>query len=1174
MNRLGHSAPVLGAVAVWALVSVLSAQSGRGPSPREADPPPARPAAPARTSAPTPAPARPVASHASSPAHAGSAAPTAIIEKYCTECHSGARPKANLDLEKLTARMTSTDVGERADTWEDVLGMLESRDMPPPDDAEAFPTDAERASTASWIRGSLAQFETEHGGEPGRVTVRRLTSAEYAYAIKDLTGYDIKTGIDASSDSVGGEGFANFGDVQSVQDTTVEHYLEAAKTVADHAVIGAGPLAFFSDSGDTGLELSALDRINTLHATRGFRVVSGEGGRPFGNDRYGKAFFTAWYFTHRAALGDPAATLRGIAAREGITGRFAEHMWEVVNRPSAGFPSNEMIAAWRRFTPPTADVKASIAKARTEADALTKKLVTWPSWFFARGDLAAGGAGDESPLVFDDSTLTAKATHSYAYALNRRFVRPTPADPASRTPQVGAGPWTVHLTFDTLHKGAGEPVVIYRNPRVVLRTPASLPAPFEPVAITRARQPGPILKTLPLREILPAAEVARLQFGVSVDGTPVGPNDFAATGPLKLEINVDHEGHLVELHTDVELGKDRDAVIRVMLNNRPDGVARMNGQRVFIGDTASAGYKTFRAGIAEYVSLMPPNSHGEANPADKDPVPPPFDNTYNSPEHDAFVLKVKYQRTDEFFTRNMVDGKDRAALEHAWTDLLGSWPYHDAYLGMLLDHYEVKNAPRKIVEMTPARIAALPEPMRPIVVKLRAHYVATQAAFKAAEPGHVDDALALAARAWRRPLTLTEQASLRSFYRTSRTATKLSHENAMRALLARVLMSPAFLYRVETAPRGTELTLNDWEMASRLSFFLWSSIPDDELRRAAGARELRDPKKLAAQVDRMLGDPKARRLATEFFGQWLGFYHFDEYRGVDTGRFPEFTDDVKRAMYDEAVSTFEYIVRGRRPVKDLLYADYTFLNKPLAKFYGIDAKKVPAVATLTDAVQRVDGANAFDRGGALRLGSVLITTSAPLRTSPVKRGDWILRRILSTPTPPPPPDAGTLPADDKSFEGLTLRQKLTAHKRDAKCAACHLRIDPLGFPLEGFDAVGRSRAAYNDGKPVDTTGEFRDKTTIVGSAGLLGYLQKQDGKVLTTLSRKMIGYALGRNPQPSDRRLIGEMVKAGGDATFADLATRIITSRQFRHRARGTDLPPALVPAHTPESPTSSGVEN
>jgi len=315
----------------------------------------------------------------------------------------------------------------------------------------------------------------------------------------------------------------------------------------------------------------------------------------------------------------------------------------------------------------------------------------------------------------------------------------------------------------------------------------------------------------------------------------------------------------------------------------------------------------------------------------------------------------------------------------------------------------------------------------------------------------------------------------------------------------------------------------------------------------------------------MTADPKARRLATEFFGQWLGFYHFDQYRGVDTGRFPEFTEEVKSAMYDEAVSTFEYLVRQERPVKEILHADYTFLNQTLATFYGIDRK-----VGSTDAVVKVDGANAFDRGGALRLGSVLTTTSAPLRTSPVKRGDWVLRRVLGTPTPPPPADAGTLPGDDKSFNGLTLRERLAEHKRNASCASCHLRIDPLGFPLEGFDPVGRPRRTYADGKAVDNSGETADKKIIAGAAGLLGYLETQDAQVMTTLSKKMLGYALGRTVLASDRPLVAAMVSAGVKASFSDLAIKVITSRQFRYVEGSSPEPRASMTASTPEPETRS----
>ena len=616
------------------------------------------------------------------------------LTRYCAECHGADRPKAGLNIGRVIEQMSPTAVGEQADAWLGIARMLETRQMPPPEDADDFPTDAERTATAAWIKASLDTYEAAHGGEPGRVTVRRLTSAEYAYAIRDLTGVDVRVGVDASTDSVGGEGFANFGDVQSVQDATVERYLEAARQVADHAVIGSGPLAFYTDPGETGLELSALNRIQELYASRGFRVVSGEGGRPFGFDRYAKAFYIAWHYKYRKALGASTATLAGLAAQEGITGRFAEHIWEAVNRVGTAYPSRLTIERWLAIPAPTADVPASVAKARADCDALVKELVAWPSWLFARGDLAAGGAGDESPLVFDDTTLTPVPTHAYAYRLNRKF--------AEGGFKVVPGPWKVQLSVSALHASpGGTPAVLWRNPRIVIRKAAPLPEPDEPAAVTRRRQPGPILSTTALRSVLPADEVARLGFGTSPDGSAIGPDDFATTETTSFVVDVPVEAdQLAELHADAELGRDRQAVVRVLIADRSALASR---ERVFLGDPKSDGYRSFRAGIAEYLELMPPNSHGEPNPADKDPVPAPFDNTYNSPEHDAFVITVKYQRTDDFFTRNIVDGGDRARLDNAWNDLFGSWPYHDAYLGMLLDHYEVKGTSRKIEDMTRSR---------------------------------------------------------------------------------------------------------------------------------------------------------------------------------------------------------------------------------------------------------------------------------------------------------------------------------------------------------------------------------------------------------------------------------------------------------------------------------------
>jgi mono/diheme cytochrome c family protein len=1084
------------------------------------------------------------------------ARPPALFQKYCFECHdsSKSKPGGGINLERLLAAPT---VGAQAETWDKVAEMLETSEMPP-SDATLFPADAERTAAAAWVRGTLNTYEREHGGEPGRVTVRRLTSGEYAYAIRDLTGLDLDTGIDASSDSVGGEGFTNFGDVQFVQDQSVEHYLEAAKRVAEHAVVGAGPLQFSPHTGRTGEELFALMRINELYATNGFRVVSGEGGRPFGLERYGKAFFVAWYFQHRAALGDPRATLRSIAAKEGIAARFAEHIWSVVQQPQLGYPSNETVARWKALPVPTAgNVSAAIAQARTDCDAIYHQLTTWPSWFFGRGDVAAGGAGDESPLVFDDTSLKVEPTHHYVYPLGNRFGRgrggPAVAPRGQST--------KVFLAFSSLNPTPGvKPVVIARNPRLVVRAvPIPSAAPGEAAAANanaagaRRVPAGPILSTQSLRGLLAPDVVLALGFGTSPDGSAVGPDDFAFTGPVSFEVNpAVTAGQAAELQVDVELGADKNAVVRLVISDRESGPPARGAQaRVFLGEPASDGYRIFRAGIAQYVALLPPNSHGEANPADKDPVPRPFDSTYNTPEHDAFILKVKYQRNDRFFAENLVDDADRARLDQAWNDLFSSWPYHDAYLGMLVEHYGLKLKSNKVADLSAAEIAALPAEARPHFTALRAHYDTVTKTELQAEPGHLDDVLAFASRAWRRPLTGDEKKHLRDFYARVRKNNGLEHDDAIRALIARVLVSPAFLYRVETVAARTERPLNNWEMASRLSFFLWSSIPDAELRRAAAAGELTQPARLAQQVKRMTADPKARRLATEFFGQWLGFYRFDQYRGVDSGRFPEFTDEVKNAMYDEAVSTFEYLVRQERPLREILHADYTFLNSPLAKFYGL-----PTEVNTTGPVTKVDGANALNRGGALRLGAVLTVTSAPLRTSPVKRGDWVLRRVLGTPTPPPPGDAGTLPGDPAAFGGQTLRERLAEHKRNAACANCHLRIDPLGFPLEGFDPVGRMREKYADGHAIDLTGEFADHSTIAGADGLLKYLSSREPQVMKTLAKKMAGYALGRTVLGSDRKLVDELTAAGGNATFSDLAIKIVCSRQFRNHS-GMDAEPA-----------------
>jgi mono/diheme cytochrome c family protein len=1087
----------------------------------------------------------------------------AVFEQYCVQCHGLNAAKAGVSLARMLARPS---FGEDFQHWEKVAEALEQKTMPPK--AMPQPSDAARAQAAKWIRAELHGYAARHDGDPGRVTVRRLTSGEYAYAIQDLTGIELNTGIDSSSDAVGGEGFTNFGDVQFMQDANLERYLSAARLVAEHAVIGAGPLEFFERPGKTGFEMSAVARIREIYARHGFRTVSGEGGRPFGLDKYGKAFYVAWRYQHRAAMGEAGVTLQTLAEREGITPRFAEHIWQVVNRPAAGYPVSEVIARWRKL--PQVGTEAAI---RAGCDEIQKFVVTWPSWLFARGDVAAGGAGDESPLEFSDRTLQVKSPHRFIYVRGGGRFAPAP------------GPAKIYLNVTPVNPAiAGKPVILWRNltvafrpiiRRTVAKAGESVVASAEELAFAAALRkgvlpPGPRRK---LRELVSAETAAKLNFGNSPDGATIGPDDFASEGSIVIEVPMPEgkEPMALNLQVEAELGGNRDHVVRITIADRPDGQTRGTPTRALVGEMTSAGYKTFRAGVDEYAALLPPNSHGEPTPADRDPIPDPFDNEYNTPEHDEFVQKIKYIRDDRFVAENLIDRATRARLDHAWDDLFASFEYHNLYLRMLGRHYGVGMQNKDIAQLDNAALAALPAEMQTYARPLRAHYDAVQAAQAAARPGHVRDCLELAGRAWRRPLTEVEKLSLRAFYnRTLRT--EGDHHKAIRALLARILVAPQFLYRVELVgqdgilshPRDGVLShkpLSNWEVASRLSFFLWSSIPDAELRRAATAGELATQPGIERQVRRMLADAKARRMATEFFGQWLGFYHFDEYKGVDTARFPEFTDRVRAAMYDEAVSFFEHVIRRERPLDELLSANYTFLNQDLARFYGV-RKEVKS----QDQVELAPGANAFHRGGLLRLGAVLTVTSAPLRTSPVKRGDWLLRRILNTPTPPPPADAGSLPADDKLFGGLSLKAKLEQHKRNANCANCHTRIDPLGFSLERFDSIGRWRETYADGKPIEDAAALPDKTEIAGVDGLLRYLRGKETQVRKTLSYKLVGYALGRTVGASDQALIERMAAKGGDATFTQLAMEIAMSRQFRYR-QAQDESPAATKSTSNERP-------
>ena len=335
-------------------------------------------------------------------------------------------------------------------------------------------------------------------------------------------------------------------------------------------------------------------------------------------------------------------------------------------------------------------------------------------------------------------------------------------------------------------------------------------------------------------------------------------------------------------------------------------------------------------------------------------------------------------------------------------------------------------------------------------------------------------------------------------------------EDAVRLALKAALVSPNFLYLVERDRSDADgpYRVSDHELACRLSYFLWSSMPDAELSDLADAGRLHEPEVLEGQVRRMLADPKSRALAEDFAGQWLRVGNLAELAEPDKRLFPEFTPELRDAMAEEAVAFFHAIFREDRPVLDLLDSDYTFLNERLAKHYGIDGVTGPEFrrVALKDR----------NRGGVLGMAAVLTLTSYPRRTSPVLRGKWVLEELLGTPPPPPPPMVKALPADDRVRDGMTFRQRLEQHRKDANCASCHARLDPLGFGLENFDVLGRWRDEIK-GEPVDASGELTTGEKFAGPAALKTILVESKRELFVrNLVERMLSYALRRGVEYYD----------------------------------------------------------
>jgi hypothetical protein len=634
---------------------------------------------------------------------------------------------------------------------------------------------------------------------------------------------------------------------------------------------------------------------------------------------------------------------------------------------------------------------------------------------------------------------------------------------------------------------------------------------------------GILLKGIDFTPLVKAPSEARLglsksRFGKHPLGLPTDENS------LVLPVN-----QVIEIRLPSELFRDREFVVDGNLDSPseqravqfqvltapPVPNAAWDAKSPIVAVPSGSAHKKLLTGLAEFRRLFPPNiCYPHVVPLDE-----------------VVCLKT-FHREDEPLIRLFLNDNQTRQLDKLWLEhrFITKFPVvENEYLPLFIG-FVTQDQPKSLVKFFEDRRATFKQWADEF-----------ERDFEAAAPQQMTQLLGFAARAYRRPLSSAEANGLKALYESLRIK-GVSHEVAFHSVLARVFLSPSFLLHLEQPPIGKlARPVNDWELASRLSYFIWASLPDDELRQLAATGRLREPGVLAEQAQRMLKHDRVRALAIEFGTQWIHVRGFDELQDKNERLFPTFDLNLRRAIYEESILFFQDLFQENRSLSHILNADYTFLNETLATHYGI-----PGVRG--EQWRRVDDVKQFGRGGILGLASVHARQSGASRTSPILRGNWVVETLLGEKLPRPPPNVPQLPQTETGNGGLTMRQVVENHVSVAQCAVCHQRIDPFGFALEKYDPIGRLREKDLGGLPLDSHVKLRDGTEFKGIEGLRNYLLTQKQDVISRLfCRRLLGYALGRSVILSDQLLIDQMMtQLQKDGGVSNAVLEIVQSEQFR----------------------------
>ncbi|QDU96842.1 DUF1592 domain-containing protein [Lignipirellula cremea] len=1061
-----------------------------------------------------------------------------FLQTYCQSCHNAEKTEGEFDL---TAYDSAAAVGEHFSQWKHVITFLQSEEMPPADAKQ--PPALVRAEMIALIERILVEESRKLAGDPGVILPRRLTNAEYDYTIRDLTGVDIRPASAFPVDPASGEGFNNTGEALTMSPSLFKKYYAAAEFTADHLLLKP-----------TGIEFAPFPVVT--YADR---------------KKYYEQAILQFYAEHQVNLEayltavlsfqqrpDSKTTIEQWAGQHGLSPRYLARLSQLLSGDAdEPFYLGQVRRRWQAILAPrasTADAEkqtaAAIALLARDIEALSQRLCS------PETKAIVSNAGNGPIQHIDRRTQTAAARDT----LNEQLLQAEL--PLSLSVQNLKKRETVRLTLRLRSGPDGQPGVVKLRD---LNFSSQPPDNYRPQDDRRN------LPLVALLEKHAPDQLRRLKAGKPAQGQLLESGELLLASPGELELELPAQAFADEsrlfFYTTATLDTDQTpgglvlvtlldpslspqalAVRETTEANQPlvdpqhpiaakwkasatAFCATFPNRFVFVDDTRglSAGFHLIEGFFRDDQPLCKLVLDEEQNQE--------LDRLWNELEFGTNIAEkllrgfVFFERSERNFLKhpdfNGIKEEDPALVETAKLE-----QFRDIYLQ------------RSNVKATGEELAR--HPISQFFAWIQGGIEQRAEQLAAAEPIYLQQLEELAQRVYRRPLDKAELAQLRSFYYDASRQPEFGVEQAVRASVIRMLMSPYFCYLLDPPPEGdTVADLPDLALASRLSYFLWSSTPDAELLELAAAGRLHEEDVLSRQTHRMLRDPKVSAFAREFFGQWLGYRDFLDQESVNRAVYRDFDDELKQAMYEEPTRLITYLIQQDLPITDLLHGDVTLINRRLSKHYGLPFDGDDQEWRLATGLQ------SQGRGGLLGMAVVLTKNSQPERTSPVKRGFWVVHKLLGQHIPPPPPDVAVLPKSETDTAGQTIRQLLELHTDDVKCARCHQRFDPVGLSMEGFDAIGKLRTKDGAGRPIDNLVETPGGKALRGVPEFSAWLAEQRRQeFVDTLCRKLLGYALGRSLLQSDQPLLEQMQTAllQHEDRFEVLLQTVIASPQFRQQ--------------------------